>query len=66
MVIFLMPTSIYVYESDEEKSIVNLCYKGKPNLLKVFKTLLCYLPRSVHFDCCGFDPFHFLGLFKIC
>lgn len=70
MVIFLMPTAIYVYESDEEKPIVNfnsakiidffVCFK------LVFSIMLCNISRNLHSNCGLFDTIYFVGLSQIC
>ena len=66
MVIFLMPTAIYVYESDEEKSLVIflfiiICLVGVD-----FQTLLCDFFRNLHAYRRCVDFVYFVGLFKIC
>lgn len=65
MVIFLMPTSIYVYESDEDKSLVILKHWNSHDFCEALENMLCHIPWSLHFDCRRLDFVHFLEFFEI-
>lgn len=65
MVIFLMPTAIYVYESDDEKPMVKIAIFFKNGVFLVFKALLCDFFGILHSCGCGVDFVHFVGFFEI-